>query len=96
MPKLVAHTSRTTRCAPWSPGPHPRGAHGPADARLSRSGRHTDALAAFHHLRYALREGLATTPGPDVHRLTTAILTGHPRLEPPPPHPGRGPHLVAA
>ncbi|MFJ5552957.1 BTAD domain-containing putative transcriptional regulator [Streptomyces sp. NPDC093225] len=50
---------------------------------LYRSGRQADALAAFHRLRHALREDLATTPGPDVHRLTTDILTGHPRLEPP-------------
>ncbi|WP_424217607.1 AfsR/SARP family transcriptional regulator (plasmid) [Streptomyces sp. BI20] len=50
---------------------------------LYRSGRQADALAAFHRLRHALREDFDTTPGPEVHRLITDILAGHPRLEPP-------------
>ncbi len=50
---------------------------------LYRSGRQTDALAAFHRLRQVLREELGTSPGRAIHQLVTDILVGHPRLEPP-------------
>jgi DNA-binding SARP family transcriptional activator len=50
---------------------------------LYRSGRQTDALAAFHRLRQVLREELGTSPGQAIHQLVTDILVGDPRLEPP-------------
>jgi DNA-binding SARP family transcriptional activator/tetratricopeptide (TPR) repeat protein len=62
---------------------------------LYRSGRATDALAAYHQLRRALDEELGMYPGPDLRRLETAILRQDPGLDAPARGPGAGPAPAA-
>jgi DNA-binding SARP family transcriptional activator len=52
---------------------------------LYRSGRQTDALAAYRDGREALVEELGIEPGPGLRRLEQAILTQDPTLAPPRP-----------
>jgi DNA-binding SARP family transcriptional activator len=49
-----------------------------------RSGRRSDALAAYHHLRERLADEIGVDPGPPVQRLYTAILRGDPTIDAPP------------
>ena len=50
---------------------------------LYRSGRATDALAAYHQLRRALDEELGMYPGQELRSLETAILRQDPDLDAP-------------
>jgi tetratricopeptide (TPR) repeat protein len=50
---------------------------------LYRSGRPTDALAAYHQLRRALDEELGMYPGQELRSLETAILRQDPELDAP-------------
>jgi hypothetical protein len=69
---------------------------------LYRSGRATDALAAYHQLRRALDEELGMYPGQDLRSLETAILQQDPDLDAParpapaaPPRPTPPPRVPA-
>lgn len=47
---------------------------------LYRSGRRTEALAAYRDINATLAEGYGIDPGPDLHRLHQQILTDEPTL----------------
>jgi hypothetical protein len=49
---------------------------------LYRSGRQSEALAAYRDARSALVEAIGVEPGPELRRLHEAILRQDPRLEP--------------
>jgi len=50
---------------------------------LYRSGRTSDALAAYQQARVRLADELGIDPGPEVQALQTAILRSDPSLDPP-------------
>jgi ABC-type transport system substrate-binding protein/DNA-binding SARP family transcriptional activator/DNA-binding beta-propeller fold protein YncE len=50
---------------------------------LYRSGRQTDALAAYRAARRSLVEELGLEPGPELRRLEAAVLAQDPALDPP-------------
>lgn len=50
-----------------------------------RSGRHAEALDAYHRLRTRLDDELGVDPGPDLQRRYAAILRHDPELDPAPP-----------
>ncbi|MBB5101670.1 BTAD domain-containing putative transcriptional regulator [Streptomyces spectabilis] len=54
---------------------------------LYRSGRQTEALAAYEDLRRRLADDLGLVPGPDLAALHGAILRQDPALDGPPPAP---------
>lgn len=65
---------------------------------LYRSGRHAEALRAYHDLAELLADELGVDPGPALRALHQAILTGDPALDPPGgPYPARrtGPRPAA-
>jgi YVTN family beta-propeller protein len=63
---------------------------------LYRSGRQSEALAAFRRARGLLTDELGIEPGPDLRRMEQAILRQDPELEQPPARPLRsGPPKAA-
>ena len=60
---------------------------------LYRSGRQSEALAAFRRARGLLADELGIEPGPDLRRMEQAILRQDPELEQPPAAPPQPPAL---
>jgi predicted ATPase/DNA-binding SARP family transcriptional activator len=59
---------------------------------LYRTGRQSEALADYHHLRARLQEDLGVDPGPELAGLQRRILLHDPRIA----DPGAPPHAVPA
>jgi DNA-binding SARP family transcriptional activator len=66
--------------------PHHEHTHAQLILALYRSGRQSDALAAYHRLRQTLDESLGIGPSPALRELETAILRQDPAIDAP-PHP---------